>query len=710
MTDRRHDADPTGEDKGSGAATGRARLPSRKARVRKRSRPLQQGRSWNRAALYLPVADLSPEELHAKIRDQDAVIRELRESLAEAIGQVGRLEEAHNDRVPLALLSVSRDWIVLEANEAAGQLWGRKREALVGASLWSLMGGQRAEKADVVSSLAAHKEGDPVEYESFSPVLKKWLKVHASPSPEGLRLWFRDLTPEKNQLEMQAWLWRQQKLLVDNSPDMLMRFGPSLACTFANRAVRQVLGIDADVLVGKKLKDAGIGEAAEPMEKALSRAVRTAKALSEEFEVAIKGGKRFLSFRAIPEQGLRGGVESVLVVAQDITERRALEAQLRESQKLEALGTLTGGIAHDFNNILFAIIGFTELMAGRIAKGTREEHYMRRVMEASLRGRELVRQMLTFSRKAEPEKKPLRLFAIVKETVTLLRASLPATIRIRTGGGDDAGLILADATQVQQVVMNLCTNAAYAMREKGGILDIRIAGFEALEENPLGIDAGRYVKLSVRDTGAGIPADIIDRIFDPFFTTKETGEGTGLGLSVVHGIVKQSRGAITVESEPGHGALFTVYFPVFAGKTETEGAIDQALAGGSERVLFIDDEEALVEMGADILADLGYEVTSRTSGMEALSLLKEDISRFDLIVTDQTMPEMTGMDLAREILAIRPEMPVILCTGYSSLVNEKKARSAGIGDFLMKPYTRKELSEAVGRVLRPPSEKGGSHG
>jgi CheY-like chemotaxis protein len=249
--------------------------------------------------------------------------------------------------------------------------------------------------------------------------------------------------------------------------------------------------------------------------------------------------------------------------------------------------------------------------------------------------------------------------------------------------------------------MNLCTNAAYAMRENGGSLDIDLNDFSvsASDGNPDGIEPGLYVKLTVRDTGTGISGDIVNKIFDPFFTTKKLGEGTGLGLSVVHGIVKHSNGHITVESELGRGSTFTVYFPRITGGPEADDVSDDELPTGSERILFVDDEEALVEMGEDILAEIGYEVISRMSSREALSLLKEDPSRFDLVITDQTMPEMTGVELAKEILALKPDMPIIMCTGFSYVVDADKARAAGIKAFAMKPLTKKEIAKTIRKVL-----------
>ncbi len=381
--------------------------------------------------------------------------------------------------------------------------------------------------------------------------------------------------------------------------------------------------------------------------------------------------------------------------------RREIQEQLRQAQKMEALGTMSGGIAHDFNNMLAAIVGFTELVAGHVEKGSRDERHLARIMEASIRGRDLVKQMLTFSRKTGQEKKPLRVSGIVKETVKLIRATTPSTIGIRVDAASESALILGDPTQIQQVLMNLCTNAIYAMREKGGSLDIHLSDHTVSPSNgdPHGIAPGRYVKLAVRDTGTGIAPDIMDKIFDPFFTTKKPGEGSGLGLSVVHGIVKQHDGSITVISEPGEGSTFTVYLPKITGTPETDSVTDDEIPTGSERILFVDDEEVLVEMGEDILAELGYDVTSRTNGREALALLKSDPSRFDLVITDQTMPQMTGIELAKEVLALRTDIPIIMCTGFSYVVDADKAKAAGIRAFAMKPLTKREIARAVRKVL-----------
>jgi len=385
----------------------------------------------------------------------------------------------------------------------------------------------------------------------------------------------------------------------------------------------------------------------------------------------------------------------------DTTERQEIEARMRQAEKMEALGTLTGGIAHDFNNILAAMMGFAELAKEKLPKGSREERHLQMVMNAGLRGRELIRQMLTFSRQTEQEKKPLQLSAIVKESGRFLRASIPATISIRVSVESESGPVLADPVQIQQVVMNLCTNAAHAMREKGGVLDLHLSDFSVApsEAKSDGMKPGLYIKLVVRDTGIGIPPGVINRIFDPFFTTKKPDEGTGLGLSVVKGIIQQHDGYITVESQPGRGSAFIVYLPKVAEQSGGEVVSEEPVPTGHERVLLIDDEKALTETGQEFLEGLGYEVTVRNSSVEALKLFTDDPGRFDLIVTDLTMPDMTGLELAKACTALRPDIPIVLATGFSHMVNATTAGDAGIRAMVMKPLTKGELGRTVRKAL-----------
>jgi len=393
-------------------------------------------------------------------------------------------------------------------------------------------------------------------------------------------------------------------------------------------------------------------------------------------------------------------------IIRDITEKKKLEAQLRQAQKMEAIGTLAGGIAHDFNNILSAVIGYTQIALDDVPKGTLLQSNLKEVLKAGRRARDVVKQILAFSRQAEQERKPLEISPIVKEALKLLRASLPATIEIRQNIGTDLGTVLADATQIHQVLMNLCTNAAHAMGERGGILEVNLANVELgsdFTSRYPDIDPGPYLRLTVSDTGHGMHPSIMERIFDPFFTTKELGEGTGMGLAVVHGIVKGYGGTITVFSEPGEGSTFHIYLPLIDREVEPEARIGEPIPTGNEHILFIDDERAIVDVGKQILERLGYDVVTITSSTAALELFRAESDKFDLVITDMTMPNMTGEELARELMNIRPDIPIILCSGYSKKITEVKTKDIGIRAFVVKPILKREIAETIRRVL---DEKG----
>jgi PAS domain S-box-containing protein len=467
---------------------------------------------------------------------------------------------------------------------------------------------------------------------------------------------------------------------------------------YVNDAACASLGYERDELLGKTIFDISPHRTEEAMKEFWER-LREKGSLVYETSHRRKDGTEF-PIELVVTHVSSNGSEYAFGFARDISEKKELEAQLRQAHKMEALGTLAGGIAHDFNNILAAVIGFTELIRDHAPKDSRDRHHAQRVLEAGIRGRELVQQMLTFSRQTEQGKKPLHVSPILNETVKFLRASMPSTIRIKVNVKTASDLVLGDPTQMHQVIMNLATNAAYAMREKGGTLLLELDDLNASpDELPVGVDPGPYLTLRVRDTGTGISPQIVEKIFDPFFTTKEVGEGTGLGLSVVLGIVKQMRGHVTAESTPGEGSVFTVYLPSVAGDSASGVARDEPIPTGTERVLFIDDEEALVSMGEELLASLGYEVAGKANVREALALFRLDPSRFDLVVTDQTMPEMTGVELAKEILSLRPDTPIIMATGFSHLVDADKAKAAGIKAFVIKPLTKGEIARTIRSVL-----------
>ncbi len=389
-------------------------------------------------------------------------------------------------------------------------------------------------------------------------------------------------------------------------------------------------------------------------------------------------------------------------------ERAKLEEELRHTQKMEAIGTLSGGIAHDFNNILSIIMGNTELALEDIPDWNPAHHNLAEVRKACLQARDLIRQILAFSRHSNRELKPVRLGQLAAESLKLLRASIPTTVEIRQHLRSTADTIRADATQINQVLINLCMNAAHAMRGGTGILTV------SLEDLPAGKDteaigrelpADRCVQLTVSDTGHGIPPDVMERIFDPYFTTKPVGEGSGMGLAVVHGIVQNHGGTISVHSRPGAGSTFQIVFPVVETAAEPAPAEADRPAGGRERLLVVDDEESVAVPLQQVLERLGYHVDVRFSSLEALAHFKNEPQAYDLVITDQTMPRMTGEALAVELLKINPSLPVILCTGYSEMVDESRAKSVGIRAFVLKPVVVKEIAAVIRAALDETSHR-----
>jgi PAS domain S-box-containing protein len=401
------------------------------------------------------------------------------------------------------------------------------------------------------------------------------------------------------------------------------------------------------------------------------------------------------------------GKPAVLCFVRDVTSHKKMETQLRQAQKMEAIGTLASGIAHDFNNILMAIMGNAE-MAEMGLNNNPENRLIRQsldqVLKASNRAKDLVKQILTFSRDSEQDRKPVQINLLIEEVLKLLKVSLPENIEIRQDISVDSDTVMADAVQIHQVMMNLCTNAHHAMVKRGGVLAVALKRADLDTGDTMAypdLKPGPYLKLSVKDTGDGIKREVMGRIFDPYFTTKEKGLGTGLGLSVVHRIIQSHGGWITVESEPGEGTVFEILLPRVEGRSEREAPTRRGqLSAGQERILFVDDEEGLVSMAERYLATLGYEVSAFTSPSRALEAFRADPDGFDLLITDLTMPQMSGDELAERIREERPDIPIILCTGYSERLTKEGVKELGIQSFVMKPFKIRDLAEEIHTIVR----------
>ncbi len=475
---------------------------------------------------------------------------------------------------------------------------------------------------------------------------------------------------------------------------------------FWNKGAEIMFGYKAEEVVGKQTIDILYPDEAtkKQIDGIRSFILKKQQVVNQEINEITKDGKTlWVSMNLTPCLDERGEVIGVLGIGEDISRRKNLEQQLLQAQKMEAIGTLAGGIAHDFNNILTAILGYTDLAKFKVASGSQLEQYINQIQTACSRAGALVEQILSFSRQTKCEKRFINIQPVIREALKLLRASLPTTIEISQDIQTESGTIYADPVQIHQVLMNLCTNAKHAIGDNEGTLKIILAKVNLDGDSSLlthDMNPGPYFKLSVTDTGHGMSPEVMRRIFEPYFTTKDSGVGTGLGLAVVHGIIKSHGGTIKVESEEGKGSTFNIYLPLIERPEEyLEEDVIEPLSLGNERILFVDDERTLTELGKDMLQYLGYEVVATTSSIEALELFHNQKDQLNLVITDMTMPNMTGDKLATEILKICPDIPIIICSGFSERMTDKKAKKIGISAFIMKPLVMRELSKTIRRIL-----------
>ena len=503
------------------------------------------------------------------------------------------------------------------------------------------------------------------------------------------------------------------RILAEDAPFSIMQFDHEGRVTYVNKWHLDVFAkgkLGRGFFLGKLvfelpgIAEAGVGQQVEKILK--GETVYLEEVYFPRFAAGHSGYQRIHGMPFYQDGRLLGGFlirEDITQKKQEDNKRENLEQALRQSQKMEALGTLAGGIAHDFNNMLASVIGNAELGQVDLPPEHPVQAYLGQILEAGQRGTDLIRQILGFSRSQEYEPRPMRLAPAIENGLKLLRSSISRSVEIRENLAARDERILGDVTQMQQVLMNLCTNAAQAM-EGGGVMQVALERFEVDGGQALAISPemrqGAYLRLSVQDTGTGISKEILPRIFDPFFTTKEVGKGTGMGLSVAHGLVRAHSGFITAESQKGAGSRFSVYLPIIDTEPQEEAPEETAnLPRGRERVLFVDDEEAIAHLGQQILSRLGYQVTAATSSTRALEIYRQDPGSYDLVITDYAMPDMNGDRLAREMLSISPELPVIVCTGFTERMDAAKARDLGVRGFVLKPLNVKDLAQLVRRVL-----------
>ena len=517
--------------------------------------------------------------------------------------------------------------------------------------------------------------------------------LHPIPKPQPRHDTYADQRMEQAVLQAkQEW-----ERTFDSVPDCILILGDDLCARRLNISLANRLGAHPRELLGKPLDElAGMGgEASVDLRQMAGEALCS----SAELGIPRWGGHFLVTVSPfLDAEGTRNGT---IIVAHDITRWKLLEQQLEQSRRLEALGTLAGGIAHDFNNILGVILGYAEMMQSA-AKGGPQEHRIQEIMRAGGRAKELIGQILTFSRQGEGRNVALRLAPLVKEVLQHLQETMPTGISVQRSFQTDKDLVLADPSMIHQVVLNLCTNSIQAMRDTGGTLEVGMDEYSLGENSPpqlADLQPGAYVRLNVRDTGPGIPEDIARHIFEPFFTTKRPGEGTGMGLAVAHGIVRRLGGAITVESPPEGGAILHVHLPQVQGSVDDKGKASDKLPRGQATLLLVDDEPALLAVMAEALTGMGYRVITASSGAEALDCFSANPQAVDLLLTDQVMPQMSGLTLAASILALRPDLPVVLCSGNNSPEVLATANRLGIREVLGKPTSQRQMAEALQRAL-----------
>ncbi|SMC27578.1 PAS domain S-box-containing protein [Desulfacinum hydrothermale DSM 13146] len=659
-------------------------------------------RQWHRDVLYPILGPDGRVEAVGGICVDITETKRMEQQLQESMERYRILAE-HS---PVGVV-ITQDMQFVYVNPAAARLLGKTPDEVVGENILSFV---REEYRDLLRQAHLDRVAGKTVPIAYRLALagegkERWVEVHGSqithagrPAALGILVDITDrMEAERRNRLFQATVEQAfEGIVIADGDGVIQYVNPSfLAST----------GYRSEDLVGRSIAVLQSEHHDPAFYETMWRTVKAGQVWRGLVTTSTSGGEtRQFQVTVSPVRDETGRIVSLVSVNRDVTQERALEAQLRQAQKMEALGTLAGGIAHDFNNILGAIVGYTELALMALEGDHPVRKHLDRVLNAGHRARDLVQQILTFSRQKEMEKRPVHLRYIVKEATKLLRASLPSTIEIREYAPSEVPPVLGDPTQLHQVIMNLCTNAFHAMRETGGLLEVRLEA-ERLDKESLDrfpeLKEGDHVVLTVKDTGHGIAPELLDRIFEPYFTTKEVGEGTGLGLAVVHGIVTGLNGAIRVESEPGRGTTFRVHLPALmeeAPERPVEGP-QMELPGGSERILLVDDEPALVELAQQILSRLGYRVTAFHDPREALARFRQEPDAFDLILTDMTMPKVTGKRLAHEVRALRPNLPVILTSGYSDSIGSEEARLAGFSAFVKKPYRALEMAQTVREVL-----------
>ena len=609
-----------------------------------------------------------------------------------------------------AIISVDADHRIRLFNKGAETIFGYRAQEVLGRSLNTLIPPQfQARHSTYLSQFAASPDAirpmhqrrmiagirkDGAEFPAEATISK--FAVHGE---TVLTVRLRDIT-QRQQAEEGL---RRLAAIVESSDDAIVGMSCDGTVITWNAGAERLYDYGMPEAVGQQIALLVPSERQDELSDLFARVLRGESVTHfETVRLRMDGTPLEVSISLSPLKDAAGAIVGMSAIGRDITQQKRLEAQLRQAQKMEAIGTLAGGIAHDFNNLLNVVSGHAELAAIRLPHGSPAQEHLQEVIAASQHATDLVRQILAFTRQTPHERRAVALQTVLDDVKRLLRATLPSTIDFRQHADATPAIVLADPPQIQQVLLNLCANAEYAMRDRGGVLDLQLRTVDVdakfAEAHPP-LQPGPHVKLTVRDTGNGMPLEIQERIFEPFFTTKPVGEGTGLGLAVVHNIVTGHGGIITVESAPGRGARFDLYLPLCDDAVHAPESPQAPARGEGEHILLVDDEPPLVRLWMVTLRGLGYRVTAYSNGRDALEAFRDTPDAFDLVITDQTMPQLTGEALARGIVRLRPRLPIILCTGNLSLSSTGRTTPAGVRAMLTKPVSRLELSLAIRRVL-----------
>lgn len=631
--------------------------------------------------------------------------------------QVGRrLVEQHAllhgliDAIPDPIYYKDSRGLYLGCNKAYSEFVGKEEDEIVSCTSADLFSSDDAQSSHM-EDLRVLANGESVEKEGWAlsadgrKVYHSTLKfpyLESDGGSTGMIGIKRDLT---NRIAMEQEM-RRLAVAVEQSTESIMITDLDHEILYVNSAFEKTTGYAPEEVLGMSSDMLNCDQHDDHFYEKLRNTITAGNTWSGQMTRLKKDGNFYDEEAVIyPIRDESDNVVNFVTISRDITQEMAIEKQLRQRQKMNAIGELAGGVSHDFNNILAAILGYVALCMNSLDEDSKPYSYLQEVLKAGDRATKLVRQILTFSRQEEQVFQPMELQGVIEDSLGMVQTTMKRTIDLKVDIDPNCGSILGDPTQIQQVVVNLCTNAVHALaEEESGCLDVSLKQVEVLgkkiDDKTLGLDPGLYCCITVKDTGSGMPPEVIERIFEPYFTTKKKGEGTGFGLSIVHGIVRKHRGSIMVDSEIGKGTTFTVYLPLLIGTAaQKQKAIDESTPEGYGRILLVDDDQMLLSMGREMLESFGYSVVTATNGRRALETFRQDPSGFDALVSDYSMPEMNGHELIRESLALRADLPAILCSGYMEKVSGEDLENLGHTAFLSKPIDWRELSRCIQREI-----------